>query len=191
MSPSGERGGPPFTRFVQQSPPTALIGGPLYDLAEMLGQVVVTGAAELLFVAAPDTAITLATLTSERPSMGITALNAAPRFFPGMTPTGGEILGVPVVVSDAAQPGSLALFDASGFIANEGAIAVDRSEGGALQMRTDPTQAAATMVPLFQNHLIALRVISAFGLRRMRDNAAALALNIPDTWQGTEFVPEE
>lgn len=152
--------------------PTASTADPLADLRALLAAVSVTGAADLLFVAAPDTATSAATASTQDGA----------RIFPMMGPTGGEILGVPCIVSDAAAPGTLALFDASGFAANEGAISVDRSEGAALQMRTDPAQAAATMVPLFQNHLIALRVISAFGLRRMRDTATAVLTGIPAAW---------
>lgn len=98
---------------------------PLHDLRRMLNEVSTTGAARLLFVAAPDAANTIAT-TAPHSDFGQTfSAFRAPRFFPEMTPSAGFILGAPCVVSDAMPAGALALFDASGFVANQGAITVD------------------------------------------------------------------
>lgn len=144
--------------------PTPATASSLADLRKLLTTVSATGAGRHLFVAAPDAAVSAST------AEGL----AGGRLFPNMTPTGGEMLGIPCVVSDAVTAGSLALFDCASFAANEGAIAVDRATAGALQMRTDPAQAAAEVVSLFQANLQAIRVISAFGLRRMRANAAAV-----------------
>lgn len=60
-------------------------------------------------------------------------------------------------------------------------------------MRTAPTQAAAEVVSLFESSMQAIRVLSACGLRRMRDNAAALLEDVPDNWQPVAFTdaPEE
>ena len=152
--------------------PTAATGAPLADLRALLTAVSLTGAGRMLMAAAPDAAIAAATAETD----------AGARVFAGMTPLGGEMLGVPVVVSDACAAGTLALFDCASFAANEGAIAVDRATGGALQMKTDPTQAAAEVLSLFQSNMQALRVVSAFGLRRMRASAAAVLSGVPAAW---------
>jgi HK97 family phage major capsid protein len=152
--------------------PTAATAAPLADLRTLLTTVSATGAGRHLFAAAPDTAVAAATVET----------TAGARVFPGMTPTGGEMLGIPCIVSDAVAAGSLALIDCASFAANEGAVAVDLASGGALQMKTDPTQAAAELVSLFQSNMQALRVVSAFGLRRMRDSAAAVLTGAAAAW---------
>lgn len=152
--------------------PVAATAAPLADLRGMLTAVSATGAGRMLFAAAPDTANAAATA----------ATDDGARLFPGMGPTGGEILGIPCIVSDAVTAGTLALFDCASFCANEGAITVDRAAAGALQMRTDPTQAASELVSLFQSNLQALRMISAFGIRRMRPSAAAVLTGAAAAW---------
>lgn len=150
--------------------PVEATADPLADVRALLNDVSLTGGGRLLFAAAPDTANSAATVEG----MG--------SVFPQMGPLGGSILDIPVIVSDAMAPGSLALFDAASFVANEGDVYVDRAGAGALQMKTDPTQAAAELVSLFQSNMSAVRVIARFGIRRMRDNAAALLTGIPEAW---------
>jgi HK97 family phage prohead protease len=83
--------------------------------------------------------------------------------FPGMSVTGGSILGVPVIVSDYADD-TVALISAGDvFLADEGGVAIDMSTEASLEMSSTPTQHAdgtpvgSAMVSLWQGNLIGFR----------------------------------
>ena len=140
----------------------------------MLATVNTTGGGQLAFMVAPDAANTASTVTD----------TAGARLFPNMTPTVGAILGVPAMVSDRITAGRIVLVDGTGFMVNEGAADVDRAEGAALKMQTDPGPGAAELVALWQNNMVALRVIADFGAERVRDNAAAILDSAAAAWIG-------
>ena len=58
--------------------------------------------------------------------------------FPGMSPTGGVVVNVPVVVSDGVTAGQVVVFDAFQIAAAQGAIELDISRQADLQMNTTP-----------------------------------------------------
>lgn len=83
--------------------------------------------------------------------------------FPGMSVTGGSVLGVPVIVSDYADD-TVALISAGDvFLADEGGVAIDMSTEASLEMSSTPTQhadgtpAGSAMVSLWQGNLIGFR----------------------------------
>lgn len=135
----------------------------MVGIAGLLDDVALTGAERLVFVAGVKMANKLSTATD----------TAGARLFPTMGPTGGKLLGLDVMVSDRIDAETLALLDAAGFNANEGAIDVDRSDHASLQMRTDPADEAAETVNMFHTNSVALRVIAGFGAERIRDEAVA------------------
>jgi len=83
--------------------------------------------------------------------------------FPGMSVTGGSLLGVPVVVSDYA--GDIVALISAGdvYLADEGGVAIDMSTEASLEMSSAPAQhadgtpAGAAMVSLWQGNLIGFR----------------------------------
>jgi HK97 family phage major capsid protein len=82
--------------------------------------------------------------------------------FPGITATGGDLLGIPVVTSNAitAATGIIAVHAPSVLFADDGGVEIDASEQASLQMDsapTNPTDATTVMVSLWQRNLIGLR----------------------------------
>jgi hypothetical protein len=93
-----------------------------------------------------------------------------------MTPTGGVLAGVPVVVSSAVPTGDLVLVDASRFAAYSDTITLSSSQQGVLQMETSPDSPAvsSTVVEsLFQANKTALRATRYFGIEALTTTAAA------------------
>lgn len=82
--------------------------------------------------------------------------------FPGMTATGGTLLGIPVVTSNAitAAIGIIAVHAPSILLADEGGVEIDVSREASLQMDsapTDPPVDATVHVNLWQANLVAMR----------------------------------
>lgn len=115
--------------------------------------------------------LTALALSMKRGSDGLTA-------FPSVSVKGGTLFGIPVLVS-ASVPTSVSggsiivLVDASEIQSVEGSVLVDASEEASLQMRTDPLSGATTLVSLFQNHLVGLRITKFANWRSRRPGAAA------------------
>jgi HK97 family phage major capsid protein len=98
------------------------------------------------------------------------------RAFPGVTPTGGTLDGVPLLVSDGLSAGLLVLFDAAQVAVSAGAIEVDRSDQTSIQMDTSPDSpptASSLIQSLWQQNLSALRCERFLAVERMRTTAAA------------------
>ena len=79
------------------------------------------------------------------------------RLFPDLGLNGGDILGVPAVITRAAES-KLILADAATILVGDAGVDIDRAEAAALQMSDAPAAGAASMVSLFQTNSIALRV---------------------------------
>lgn len=88
--------------------------------------------------------------------------------FPGMTMTGGRILGIPVIASQYAAftggPGNLVvgINAPEVFLSDDGQVTVDASREASLEMSDAPTQdgstgSGSTMVSLWQNNLLGLK----------------------------------
>lgn len=99
---------------------------------------------------------------------------------PAMGATGGELLALPALVSDAvprdSDGGTLVLLDAQRIGVDAGILTADSSGEALLQMSTtpdEPTSAATILTSLFQRNLRALRVQRVFGFEPVRPNAIA------------------
>jgi len=99
---------------------------------------------------------------------------------PAMGATGGELLGLPALVTDAmprdSDGGVLMLVDAQRIGADAGIVTMDSSSEALVQMDTapaEPTVAATVMTSLFQRNLKALRAQRTFGFEVVRANAVA------------------
>lgn len=80
--------------------------------------------------------------------------------FPGITATGGNLLGVPVVTSNTIADDIWAVHAPSILFADDGGVEIDASEQASVQMDdtpTNPTDATTVMVSLWQRNLIGLR----------------------------------
>jgi len=100
--------------------------------------------------------------------------------FPDMTPRGGTIAGIPVLVAERVtgdSPDGVLLVDASGLVLADGGLTFDASEQAALVMDTDPATGAQQLVSMFQTNSVALRLERTFGFQRARDNAVVLLEN--------------
>lgn len=100
------------------------------------------------------------------------------RAFPGMRPNGGELCGMPVVVTDALTS-DVVLFDATAFMGASLDIELDRADQTTLEMASDPTSSVAvdgspllpnetTQVSLFQTNSVGLMATSIFGFEPLR-----------------------
>ena len=115
--------------------------------------------------------LTALALSMKRGSDGLTA-------FPSVSVKGGTLFGIPVLVSasvpTSVSGGSIIVFiDAAEIQSVEGTVLIDASEEASLQMRTDPLSGATTLVSLFQNHLVGLRITKFANWRSRRPGAAA------------------
>lgn len=80
--------------------------------------------------------------------------------FPGMSATGGTLLGIPVVTSNVIGADIFAVHAPSILLADEGGVEIDISREASLQMDsapTDPPVDATVHVSLWQANLVALR----------------------------------
>ena len=157
-------------------PPSTSTANALDDLEGMLNRVNTTGAGNLFWVMVPGVANRMATKTATNGN----------QLFPAMTPTGGEILGRPALVTNRILPvgspssGSmLLLVDATGIAADTGEVEIDISRGATIEMSDNPAQSAMTpthaqMVSLFQTNSVGLLARVEFGCARLRDNAVAV-----------------
>jgi len=141
------------------------------DLAAALGAITTSAASRLYILVDSITAKALAVKTNADGSAA----------FPAMTPQGGVIAGVPVVVSDGVVSGTVVVLDATGIAAGAGTVLLDASEHGALQMDSapeSPPTASAEMLSLWQHDLTALKAERDFGVERLRDSAVAVISGI-------------
>lgn len=142
---------------------------PLADLGNLLDVVNTKGAGKPYLMVAPRTANRLATK----------ATTGGEQAFPGMTPNGGEIAGVPVLVSDQAPaPDSSGhgaiLIDGSAIVGDSDTVAVDASENAALQLASNPASGAQQLVSMFQTNSTALLATRWFGFELIRDSGVAV-----------------
>ena len=85
--------------------------------------------------------------------------------FPNLTPTGGSINGIPVLVSDGVLTGNVILIDATGIAAASGDVTLNEFREGSVQLDTSPDSppsAATNFISLWQNNLSAIVVERSF-----------------------------
>jgi HK97 family phage major capsid protein len=142
---------------------------PLADLGKLLDVVNTTGAGRPYLVVLPHVANRLATK----------ATTGGDQAFPGMTPQGGEIAGVPVLVSDQAPASDsngnkAVLIDGAAIVGDSDTVAVDTSENAALQMADNPAGGAQPLVSMFQSNSTALLATRFFGFDLIRSTGVAV-----------------
>jgi HK97 family phage major capsid protein len=113
------------------------------------------------FIMKPSTALHLATLKG----------TDGERVFPNVNVMGGDIWGIPVLVS-ANAGNQITLIDAAELLLAEGDVELAVTEEAALQMDSDPEDGAVQRVSLFQTNSIGLRALRTIRWR-MRNPAAA------------------
>jgi HK97 family phage major capsid protein len=146
---------------------------PYDDLAALFGAIDYGADSRLYFLAAPDTALNIATATAEQ------------RLFPEAGVLGGSVLGLPLLVSDGVPLGTLILLDASSIAGNAGDMQVNASRHSALEMSDAPLSNIGTLgspgapvgsnaVSLFQTNSVAIRCIASFGAAVIRAGSIAV-----------------
>jgi HK97 family phage major capsid protein len=119
-----------------------------------LSVVAPTQSSRCFWVAARDTIWTLAAVA--------TADDAAA--FPTVGITGGTLLGIPLLVSDAVASGKMYLLDGARIAANADEVALGATGAGAFEMSDVPTNnsaipTATSLVSMFQTNSVALKAI--------------------------------
>jgi hypothetical protein len=114
------------------------------------------------FVMKPSTAMHLATLKGA----------GGERLFPNVNVMGGDIWGIPVLVSANAGD-QITLIDAADLLLAEGSVELSSTREAALQMESDPVDGPAELVSLFQNNLLGLKAVRT--IRWQMRNPAAVA----------------
>lgn len=101
--------------------------------------------------------------------------------FPTITPTGGTLLGYPVVTSESLEAdsngGFIAFLNASDILLSEDSLMIDASKDASLQMDTapdEPGSASTVLVSLWQRNLIGLRAERYINWSKRRANAVGL-----------------
>jgi hypothetical protein len=98
--------------------------------------------------------------------------------YPNLGPMGGEIFpGVVAIPSDSIAASTAILFDATSICANSDLITPGRSEQATLQLETSPDSppvAGTTLLSLWQNDLISLRLERWFGYTVLRSSGVAV-----------------
>src|SRR5262249_22138730 len=111
--------------------------------------------------------------------------------FPELTPQGGSINGISLMVSDAVGTGLIYLVDASSIGANAGELILE--EGGEYSRQGDstpdsPPGASTPLVSAFQMNCVSIRVERYFMAERMRPNSVAAVSN-SGSWLGGDSPP--
>lgn len=95
----------------------------------------------------------------------------------GLSPQGGTLMGIPVIVSDglidASDGGTLMLIDSGKIAANVESLRTDTSESAALQMTDDPSGDPAQTVSMFQTNSVAIRSTLTWGAELLSNFKAA------------------
>lgn len=147
------------------------------DLEDMVGVLI---AAEMSLASAAwiMSPITATHLSLRRGTSGALA-------YPGMTARGGNLLGLPAIVSTAVaasgSPGErfVALVEASEImLADDGAANIELSTRAAVQMNDGPSTGAQQLVSLWQNGMVGIKAERFINWKRRRTGAVAVLRNV-------------
>ncbi len=100
--------------------------------------------------------------------------------FTGITMRGGQLNGVPVIVSQYVAAGTVILANASDiYLADDGQVAIDASREASLQMDNAPTMNSGTgtgvaVVSMFQTNSVAIRAERYINWQKRRAQAVAV-----------------
>jgi HK97 family phage major capsid protein len=151
------------------SPTTSAGGGPvaiLTDLAALLASLTVGANSRIFLLVGSDVAKLWSVKTTIQGSL----------LFPNMTPTGGEVQGMQVIVTSAVS-GSIVAVDASQLAAASGNIILDTSEEATLQFDSTPDSPptnATNLVSLWQLNFAAIRATRFWAIGRGRSACVAV-----------------
>ncbi len=134
------------------------------DLADLLANIA-TGSGSRLY------AITTAAITKK---LAVMPSNVGSLSFPGMTPAGGTIGGIPVLASDGVPAGTLVMVDAAQIAAGTGTVTLDEATQAAIQLDDAPADGPAPLTSLWQLNLAAIKAERYFGFERLNDAAVAV-----------------
>jgi hypothetical protein len=130
------------------------------DVADALGALSGGIPARPYVVVSPSVALYLSTLRT-----------SGERVFPNIGLMGGDVLGVPALISLEADNYFVAL-DAEGIVIANGGISIDASEQAAIQQDDAPSGGPTNLISLWQNDAIALKVTRWISWAR-RDDAVS------------------
>jgi len=106
--------------------------------------------------------------------------------FPGVTMSGGNLFGLPVIVSEYVPSGIVALVNASDiYLGDDGGIDLSMSTEASLQMDDapdSPVTASTVLVSLFQHNLVGFRAERTINWARRRSSAVAYLTGV--NWGG-------
>jgi len=99
--------------------------------------------------------------------------------FENLSPTGGEMLNLPAMVSKDLPAGTVLLLDASGFAASTTTISVRASTVADLELLSSPTgdsstPQAASLVSMFQTDSVALLAEATFAFAPLRERCVVM-----------------
>ena len=140
------------------------------DIAGLLRSITTGQTSKLFIITTPLICKMWSMLTDQK---GVSA-------FPDLTPTGGSINGITVLVSDAALAGNVILVDASGVAGASGDLTLSELREGSVQLDTSPDSppsASTNFISLWQNNLTAVVVERFFVGTRLRSDAVAVCSN--------------
>jgi len=157
----------------------AATSDPLADIQVLFDGVNLSGFGSLYFVCPPSVANRMATL---RAGTGEGFL------FPRATPTGGDILGVPLLVTAGAPAGTLTLIDATALCTGSEDMTIKLSDSAMVEMdsapageTTTPSGASGALVSVFQADAVALLGIRSFAAKLVRTSGAAVLTGCTDS----------
>ena len=106
--------------------------------------------------------------------------SGGPPLFPDMSPSGGTIGGVAVVVSDGLSGGSppdVLVVDASRILAADGGVRTSTARHATVEASdspADPTVAGTVMISLWQRNLLGCRAERTFGFEKIGDSVVVI-----------------
>jgi HK97 family phage major capsid protein len=151
------------------SPTTSAGGGPiaiLTDLAALLSSLTIGANSKVFLLVSSDIAKLWSVKTTVQGEL----------LFPNMTPTGGEIAGMTVIVTSAVS-GQIVAVDASQIAAASGNIILDTSDEATLQFDTtpdSPATSATNLVSLWQMNFAGIRATRYWAVGRLRTASVAV-----------------
>jgi HK97 family phage major capsid protein len=170
-----------LAQMIDTASPAIASTAPRADLRAALAAVSTVGAPRLYWVASQSVAELGSTLS--------TTVGGFP--FQACTPTGGELCGLPMMISGGIPAGELALINAAAIAADGAVPVVDVSSQADVKMDSVPpmnsvTPAATTMTSMFQSNSVALRAVAVFGCEKLRADAVSVITGISGTtWVAT------
>jgi len=102
-------------------------------------------------------------------------------FLRDMSPQGGSIRGVPVIVTDGLTAGTVVVGDANSLVGGAGSIETRISKQADLQFDTapdSPSGASSVLKSLWTHDMIGLKAMRFFAIERMRTDSIAVIDNV-------------